>query len=89
MAPGLCLSSWSWGEAFPRVLMGTGMGKTTGLSHSPYPVVPELGWDWPWEQHPGIGQGGKHCAGSPMPTLSWRCPGPAEEQSCILEPSQQ
>lgn len=51
MAPGLCLSSWSWGEAFPRVLMGTGMGKTTGLSHSPHPVVPELGWDWPWEQH--------------------------------------
>lgn len=24
-----------------------------------------------------------------MPTLSWGCPGPAEEQSCILEPSQQ
>lgn len=43
MAPGLCLSSWSWGEAFPRVLMGTGMGKTTGLSHVPHPMVPELG----------------------------------------------
>lgn len=43
MAPGLCLSSWSWGEAFPRVLMGTGMGKTTGLSHVPHPMMPELG----------------------------------------------
>lgn len=76
--------------------MGTGMGKTMGLSHASHPLVPELGWDWLWEQHPGMGrgrgQGGKHCAGPPpipFPILSWRCPGPAEEQSCILEPSQQ